>query len=615
MALICCAGVPGHAAELGFVDRTQEAGLGYLQHRYPDSGPGAVADFQTYFSGGAAAGDYDNDGHVDLYVTRMDATDILFRNLGDGTFADATAAAFGTPRNLKSNGCAWGDIDNDGDLDLYVTTLFSTGYLLYINDGDGGFREESYQRGAKVFSIDSHFGQSVAFGDYDLDGFLDFHVTEWRYAAQNPGGRPHNNRLLRNLGAAQPGHFTDVTVAAGVATDDLTPFLPEADSQGYAPRFSDIDHDGWPDLLLTSDHGTSRLFWNDGDGTFTDGTEAAGVGTDQFGMGSAVGDFDMDGDLDWFVSSIYEAFSPIARSGNRLYRNDGGRAFSDATDAAGVRDGGWGWGASFADFDHDGDLDLIQTNGADFPFYPENSAGFEDDPTRLWRNDGSGGFDEVAAAAGVVDTAAGKGLLTFDYDGDGDLDVFIVNNGGAPVLYENTGADGSDWLIIRPVGTRSNRQGLGARVSVVPESGDAPLVREVSGGSNFLGQDEVMAHFGLGEIAGDTVATVRIEWPGGAVQTLCEVPINQSHLVAEPDGAAAGGMQLRLSREPGGGLRLTWNAVVGGHYELEVGSDLADSGWSACRSICAEASEVSVVLAPDELTRYGDRAFFRVVEH
>jgi hypothetical protein len=421
---------PGLAfGALGFNDVTICSGISYVQHEFPDSGPGSQPVFQTYMSGGAAAGDFDNDGFVDLYVTVLDDTNILYRNKGDGTFEDATLAAFGINHlsSSQSNGCAWGDIENDGDLDLYVTSIFSTSYQLFINDGTGVFTEEAYTRGAAVFSIDTHYGMSVSFGDYDLDSFLDIHVTEWRNVNQNTSMAPHNDRLLKNVGSANPGYFTDETEAAGVATDDV-PRVAGLDSQGFAPRFSDIDRDGVPDLLLASDHGSSRLFWGDGDGTFTDGTVAANVGTEQFGMGATLGDYDMDGDLDWFVTSIFKTATP-ARNGNRLYKYNGSRSFSDDTDGAGVRDGQWGWAAAFADFDHDRDLDLVQTNGANFPFNPPVSDGYEDDPTRLWENDGTGVFTEVAGVStGIVDNESGKGLLTFDFDNDGDLDVFITNN-------------------------------------------------------------------------------------------------------------------------------------------------------------------------------------------
>ncbi|MEM8680869.1 MAG: VCBS repeat-containing protein, partial [Planctomycetota bacterium] len=344
------------------------AGVDYRQHNYEEA---PNDDRQVYMTGGAAAGDYNNDGWVDLYVTRLDAPDILFENQG-GTFVDVTTSAFGpNPMNIASNGAQWGDIDNDGDQDLYVTSIGTTGYQLYINDGNGQFSEQAVMRNAGVTGSDPHYGMSTSFGDYDLDGYLDIHTTEWREDAQiDYQDLPYNARLLRNAGASNPGHYTDVTVAAGVAMDDVpingNPLRFEA--QSFSSRFTDLDRDGHPDLIVASDHRTSRLYWNNGDGTFLDGTVAAGVGTDEYGMGSTVGDFDGDGDLDWFVTSIDDDLYQVPqRDGNRLYRNEGNRVFTDATDDAGVRHGDWGWGASFVDFDNDGDWDIAHTNGMDWP--------------------------------------------------------------------------------------------------------------------------------------------------------------------------------------------------------------------------------------------------------
>ena len=185
--LACVSAVPGLAQT--FHDVTDAAGIDYVQFRRGDDIPAAM---QTYTTGGVAAGDYDGDGLVDLYVTRLDDRDILYRNRGDGTFADVTAAAFGPAHlaEVQSNGAAWGDIDNDGDLDLYVTSLFSHRFHLFVNDGAGSFSEEAVERGAATEGDDLHFGFSAVFGDYDLDGYLDLHTTEWRFLRQmTVGGR------------------------------------------------------------------------------------------------------------------------------------------------------------------------------------------------------------------------------------------------------------------------------------------------------------------------------------------------------------------------------------------------------------------------------------------
>lgn len=317
---------------------------------------------------------------------------------------------------------------------------------------------------------------------------------------------------------------------------------PVGNSYAFAPTFADMDRDGHTDLVIAGDFGQSRLFWNNGDGTFTNGTAAAGLGIDENGMGSAIGDYDGDGDLDWFVSSIHEAggacggvpFCGWGDSGNRLYRNDGGRTFSDVTDSAGVRESGWGWGAAFLDYDNDGDLDLTHTNGVDFPV-ETNGALFINDPTRFWKNE-DGVFTDAATQAGVTDDASGKGLLTFDYDNDGDLDMFIVNNSGQPLLYRNDGGNESDWLRIKTIGAGSNADGIGAQITILPDETkpDEVLYAEVIAGSHFLGQSENTVHFGLADFSG-TIDLVTIEWPAtGIVQVFEDVVPNELLSIMEP---------------------------------------------------------------------------------
>lgn len=482
-------------------------------------------DAEEWTSGGAAAGDFDGDGWTDLYVTRVHDHDLLFRNEGDGTFVDVSAAAGLAAWQLASNGAGFGDIDNDGDLDLYVTALLDSRFYLFINDA-GVFREEGVLRGAAIESSEPHGGHSVAFGDYDRDGWLDIHTTDFRWRTEGPGSS--HARLLRNRGAEGfPGHFEDVTVAAGVGLDVL--YNGEWRSLSFTSSFSDLDEDGWPDLVVASDNGTSRLFWNAGDGTFTEGTVEAGVGTDDFGMGSAIGDYDGDGRLDWFVTSVYGFDGPSEEWGNRLYRNRGDRTFEDATDAAGVRDGGWGWGTSFLDTDNDGDLDLVATNGYRWPFAL--------DATRLWVNDGAGVMTETAASAGVIDTGDGKGLVVADFDRDGDEDLFVVDHAGTPHFYRNDLGHERTWLTVRLEGIRANRQGIGARVELQAEPNGPVLVREIGGGSNYLGQNEAVAHFGLGAHRGP-VHRVEIVWPTPCAertrQVLSDVPVDQYLVVTEP---------------------------------------------------------------------------------
>lgn len=530
-----------------FREVAQEAGLDYVHYTVPVPPPFYE---QVFFAGGAAAGDFDGDGKVDLAATKLsDPSLLLYRNRGDGTFEEVSAEAGLAVPEIRLNGVAWGDIDNDGDLDLYATAVGvdQRRHFLFVNDGTGRFTEEGAERNAAVADEEPHFGFSVAFGDYNLDGYLDIHVTEWRPRAYNRLGAPSHARLLRNDGFSRPGYFRDVTSEAGV---NLDPIPPLRSNLGFGfsltSRFADLDDDGWPDLLIASDFGTSRLFWNQGDGTFLDGTVAAGVGTDENGMGQAVGDVDGDGRLDWFVSSIWD---PLARcqgpegcywgtTGNRLYRNLGERGFADITDLYGVRDAGWAWGATFWDPDHDGDLDLLVVNGARFPILdvigmPELDDDYEHDRLRMWENIG-GRMREVAQDWGLTDERQGRAVVIWDYDQDGDQDVFVANNSDRPALYRNECGNRRAWLEVRVTGTRSNRSGIGARVRVWRFAGDPPQMREIDGGSNYLGHNELVAHFGLGDRR-EPVSRVEVVWPRSQAQVVwSQVPANTTLYATEP---------------------------------------------------------------------------------
>ena len=537
-----------------FVDVTEAAGVTYLQYTLRPDGQCLLGNFchPERQSGGAAAADYDNDGYVDIYVSRLDGPDILFRNLGNGRFENASSSAGLDGFNLRSNGVAWFDADNDGDMDLYVTTIGDTRFYMFINDGNGRFTEEAISRGAAIETAYQHSGFSIAVGDYDRDGWVDLHVNEWGSSRLLPEGALSHARLLRNRGPAAPGHFEDRTVQAGVVLDEVKSQDETAiamasigqESRGpfaFASAFVDLDSDGWPDLAIVSDNGHTRLFWNNGDGTFTDGTIRARIGSDRNGMGSTFGDYDADGDLDWFVSAIYREVEACTgdncdtrgATGNRLYRNEGGRLFGDATDATGVRDGGWGWGAVFLDYDNNGDLDLAMVGGMHHSDLVSQS---ELEYPRLWDNDGNGRMREIAGLVGLVHRSAAKSLLTLDYDRDGDLDLFVVNNGGTPRLYRNDGGNANAWLRVRLIGERTNRSGIGATIVVTSVSGGRSQLREMGVASHFLGQNELVSHFGLGsEIR--TVDQVTIRWPrSGELTVLRDVPINVTIVVREGQG-------------------------------------------------------------------------------
>ena len=517
LAAGCCLSPTAEA--LTFTDVTGEAGINHVQ-----STPALNAGLNgTYFmAGGVAAGDFDNDGLTDLVFTRMNDTDILYRNLGDGTFSAATVSV-GFDSATPTNGVVSGDIDNDGDLDLYMTGgSGATRNYLYLNNGQGVFSDAGAGNPASLINGAPRNGQGASFADYDNDGYLDLVTADWGTSAP-----VSQSRLFRNMGASNPGMFEDVTVSAGINV------YRNQTSFRYSPRFVDLDQDGHMDLTFASDFYTSQLFWNNGDGTFTDGTIPAGVGTDHNGMGTTFADYDGDGDLDWFITNITaDPDIPSAFGGwNRLYRNDGNRTFTDVTQQAQVRDSRWAWGTSFFDADNDSDFDLIATNGF-------NGPGFDDDRTRFWQNV-VGVFTDVSVASGITDTDQGRGLAHLDYDNDGDLDVVIVNNEAAPILYRNDGGNEQDYLRINTIGTTSNRDGIGAFITVVPDLSQPSvmIVWEVDGGSSFLSQNERTAHFGLGESDG-VVDFVTIRWPSGLVQELYDIPVNQTINIVEGEPLA-----------------------------------------------------------------------------
>jgi hypothetical protein len=486
---------------------------------------GELGDFciPERFLGAAAAADYDADGFPDLYLTTIDGPDRLMHNRGDGTFEDVTAAA-GLLDTHATAGVAWADVDGDGDLDLLRTALGAPRNYLHVNDGTGLFSEEGVARGVAVETGQLHLGMGIGVGDYDLDGWLDVFVSDWH--PDDPLGVPtDHNRLLRGLGAEAPGYFEDVTQALGIDLRALAPEVDtEAGSYGFGPAFVDLDDDGWPELALTADFGTSRVWWNEGGMALYDTTFASGLGTERNGMGSTFGDYDGDGDLDWFVSAIHTPELPSL--GNRMYRNEGQRQFLDVTDALDLRDGGWGWGTAFLDLEHDGDLDLALTAG--WPSTP-----FHADPVKLWRNDDPAGpWPDRAPALGVGFARQGRGLLPFDYDRDGDLDLLIIANTELLALYRNDHASGH-WLVVEAVGAGPNTRSLGAKVRVQAVEAGPWQVRELGVGSHFFGQQEAAAHFGLGD--GEApLHRVEVTWPAtGQALVLQDVARDQRLVVYE----------------------------------------------------------------------------------
>lgn len=504
-----------------FVEIAATAGLRHLQG-FSRSVNDISLDRQ-YMTAGVAAGDYDGDGWVDLFVTRGSlGPNLLYRNLGNGGFADVALAAGvdrGAPASLnkpytdiENSGATFADYDGDGWLDLLVSGINTTSQpVLFRNDRDGSFTEVSAEAGIPVISQ----SMGSAFADYDKDGDLDFWMSHWIANQQH-------KYLFRNNGN---GTYTDVSVAAGI---------PDTLMADYSVNFADIDNDSWPDILVAADFGSSQVFINQRNGSFARATNA--VISDENGMGAAVGDYDNDQDLDWFVSSIFDARGPATTqgglggwgaSGNRFYSNAGNGSFVDLTDFSGTREGGWGWGACFADFNNDGYLDLFHVNGYD-SIEPTSTAPFRSDASNLFINDGHSGFTERAVELGIADKGQGRGIVCFDYDRDGDVDIFVANNGQAPLLYENRGLH-NHWLHVRVGGELLNSAAIGARVYLI--AGGQTQMRELSAGGNYMSQNPAIAYFGLG--SSTTIDSVRVVWPSGAQRTLSNVTADQILLIEQ----------------------------------------------------------------------------------
>ena len=510
-----------------FTDVTVEAGIQHPIYTPPSPLDCAFVLCDTdAIVGGAAVGDVNADGWPDLYVAGSTQPEHLYINQHNGTFVDEGIAR-GLAQDLYSSGGAFADIDGDSDLDLVILTLNEARLYMYINDGMGNFSEEGGPRGIALGDIPlPTTSYSVAFGDIDRDGWIDMLVGEWSVWA-HPTCDQTRTRLLHNLGAPSPGYFEDVTFQAGLATGE--PIVGK--SYVFGPSFTDLDGDGWQDLVMAGDFGTSQLYWNDETGAFIDGTAAAGIDPEGavYGMGSTLGDVDKDGDLDWFITGIYDdRVAPNDRDGNRLYLNNGDRTFTDATDLWGVRDGQWGWGAAFWDCDNDADLDLIMTNGMlDVNgLYAYHAA----TPFRSWINMGTR-MSDATVQHGLTDPRAGKGLLTFDYDRDGDLDVFVVNTSAQPALYRNDLDNGSHWLRVVLRGSGANTEALGAKVTL-QSPGRAPQIREAGTASHYMGQSERVLHFGLGSDEAPVDLVVR--FLSGALTVRANLAVDQTIEILEP---------------------------------------------------------------------------------
>ena len=533
-----------------FKDVTKEAGVDYRI----TCGDEVTEFLIDVNGEGAAFFDYDNDGDQDIYLVNGSSRklqksgnlphDYLLRNNGDGTFTDVTEQAkLGDTE--WGGGVAVGDYNNDGFLDLYVTNYGPN--KLYRNNGDGTFAEVGERAGV----ADPHWAapkwsMGSAFGDIDNDGYVDLFITNFsafNYQPNLPAPSAPNPCKMKGVPIAceperyegqQPllyhnngdGTFTDITKEAGLIRKDP--------GHGFAVVLSDFDNDGDLDIYVANDAGPNFYYINDGKGHFSDASVISGTSVDEFGhsqgsMGLTVGDFNNDGLQDIFITNFID-------QNRTLYLNEGKNFFLDQTTIFGLGAVGFhysGWGTKFFDFDNDGWLDLFFTNGHTMeqlePIFPNDPFA---QPSYLLHNLKGEKLQDVSAATGfrTIRDKVSRGAAFGDYDNDGDIDMLIINKNDTPYLLRNDGGNLQRWLNIRTEGVKSNRAGFGAKVSV--SGGGIARYFEVRGSDSYLSSNDLRVQAGMGNIEeGD----VEIRWPSGRVDKQAHVKVNKYYLAREGD--------------------------------------------------------------------------------
>ncbi len=529
--------LPPDYPRVTFVDVSREAGIRF--HHFSGQ---RSSQLPEDMGSGVAWGDYNNDGWPDVFlvnlvgpmtltpeeVRRSPARCTLYRNNRDGTFTDVSGEA-GVDLRAWGMGAEWGDYDNDGWLDLVVSTYGEN--VLYRNNGDGRFSDRT-----RVAGLGGRrgFWSGVAWADFDKDGFLDLYVTGYveyshdtapaasqQYDVENPASiNPNSFPPVRNLlyHNNRDGTFREIAATAGVLGDR---------GKSLEAAWADLDEDGWPDLYVANDVTDNQLFRNLGNGTFEDISHQARVADYRSAMGLALGDWDGDQDTDIFITHwIAQENALYSNLRNRLSGRRTGSAmeFMDEADRYGLGQIALdfvGWGTFFFDYDNDGKLDLFVANGHTFQRRDAPHLLAPQTDQLFWNRGADEGFFNVSAASGEYFHTAyvGRGAAFADYDNDGDLDVLVVNHAGPAVLLRNDGGNRNRWLKVRLDGRRSNRTAVGARIRLV--AGNLTLVREVGAQASYLSQNDLTEHFGLGTIA--EVDSLVVTWPSGIRQVLTRV--------------------------------------------------------------------------------------------
>jgi hypothetical protein len=562
------ASIAGTPLGLSFLNIAKEAGLnaktifgGEHKNRYLLETTGC----------GVAFYDYDNDGWLDIFLVNgwrlegfpagQEPTSHLFKNNRDGTFTDVTGKA-GLVHSGWGQGVCIGDYDNDGFEDLFVAYFGKN--VLYHNNGDGTFTDVSEKAG--VAGNGKRWNSGCAFVDYDRDGRLDLFVANYidldlatapvpesgpcnykgmLVACGPPGLNGGKNILYHNNG---DGTFTDVSQAAGILNANGT--------YGLGVLTADFDNDGWPDIYVANDSTASALYKNLTNGKFTDVAMEAGCalsadGKPQAGMGVSAIDYDLDGNLD-IVKTNFAGDTPS------LYRNIGAGNFEDATFPAGLgkHTQYLGWGCGFFDMDNDGWADILICNGHVYPEVEQlrTEAGYAQRKL-LYRNLRNGRFEDVStdAGPGISVPSASRGCAFGDFDNDGDIDVVVNTVNDYPQLLRCDQKIGNNWLKVRTIGTKSNRSGIGARLRCIThpagETKAHAQIDEVRSGGGYFSQNDLRVHFGIGKA--EKVDLLEIRWPSGLIEKVENIKPNQVIYVKEGQGIVRS-MQFPESKAPAG---------------------------------------------------------------